>query len=35
EEGPHRAVTDYISGMTDDYAVRTYEQIFIPQKWSL
>ena len=34
EEGPDRAVTDYISGMSDDYAVHVYEQIFIPQKWS-
>ena len=29
----HRAVCDYISGMTDGYAVDLYQQIFIPQSW--
>jgi len=35
EAGPHRGVTDYISGMTDNYAVRTFEDLFIPRKWEL
>lgn len=35
EEGVPRAVTDYISGMSDDYAVRTFENLFIPRKWNL
>ena len=35
EEGVGRAVTDYISGMSDDYAVRTFENLFVPQKWNL
>jgi dGTPase len=26
-------VADYISGMTDRYALRTYERIFLPQGW--
>ena len=26
-------VADYIAGMTDRYALRTYEQIFLPQGW--
>jgi len=29
------AVTDYISGMTDMYAVRTYSELFIPKPWSV
>lgn len=33
EEGADRAVTDYISGMSDAFAVRTFEQLFVPQKW--
>lgn len=32
-EGIDRAVTDYISGMSDEFAIRTFEQLFIPQKW--
>ena len=32
-EGLDRAVTDFISGMSDDYAIRTYEGLFIPRKW--
>ena len=26
-----RAVTDYIAGMTDRYATRVYQDLFIPQ----
>ena len=26
-------VADYISGMTDRYAIRTYEQLFLPHGW--
>ena len=32
-EGADRAVTDYISGMSDEYATRTFEELFVPQKW--
>ena len=28
-----RAVCDYISGMTDDYAVDLFRELFIPQPW--
>jgi len=28
-----RAVCDFISGMTDGYAITTYEEIFIPKGW--
>ena len=32
-DGLERAVTDYVSGMTDDYAVYKYGEIFIPMAW--
>ena len=32
-EGVDRAVCDYISGMTDDYAVYTFSNIYIPAAW--
>ncbi len=32
-EGVERAVCDYIAGMTDHYAVLTYENLFIPKFW--
>lgn len=28
-----QAVTDYVSGMTDRFAIRTYEQLIIPSRW--
>ena len=34
-EGVDRAVTDYISGMSDEFATRLFEQWFVPQKWSV
>ena len=33
QEGRERAVTDYISGMSDEFAIRTFEELFVPQKW--
>ena len=32
-EGPDRAATDYISGMSDEFATRTFEELFVPRKW--
>ena len=32
-ESPARAVGDFIAGMTDRYALRLYEEIFLPQPW--
>ncbi len=32
-EGVHRAVSDYLSGMSDDYAIHTFESLFLPKKW--
>lgn len=34
EEGIPRAVADYISGMTDRYAISLYKELFIPKVWS-
>ena len=31
--GTERAVCDYIAGMTDGYALREYEKIFVPRSW--
>ena len=33
QENPERAVTDYISGMSDEFAIRTFEDVFVPRKW--
>ena len=34
-EGMERTVCDYIAGMTDNYAVDKYTQIFIPMGWNI
>jgi dGTPase len=31
---PQRVV-DYVAGMTDRYAIRTYEQLFMPSRWKM
>ena len=33
EEGTHAAVRDWISGMTDRYALEMYGKLFVPQGW--
>ena len=33
EESVGRAVCDYISCMTDRYAINLYKQLFIPDPW--
>ena len=33
QEGADRAVTDYISGMSDEFAIRMFEDLFVPKKW--
>ena len=35
EEGADRAITDYIAGMTDHYAITIYSNIYIPKAWSI
>ena len=34
-EGIDRAVTDYISGMSDAYATACFEDLFIPKSWTV
>ncbi|MFA5353539.1 MAG: deoxyguanosinetriphosphate triphosphohydrolase [Thermodesulfovibrionales bacterium] len=31
----HRAVCDFIAGMTDSFALITFERIFLPQQWTI
>jgi dGTPase len=33
EEGVERRAADYIAGMTDYYAIRLYEDLFVPKMW--
>ena len=33
-EAKERVVCDYISGMTDQYAISMFEKIYIPSPWS-
>lgn len=33
KDGAERAVADYISGMSDEYAVYQFEELFIPKSW--
>lgn len=35
EEGLERAVVDYIAGMTDRFAVKTYSNIYLPKFWGV
>jgi len=30
----HQAVCDYLAGMTDDYAIAIFEDLFLPKSWS-
>ena len=32
---PVQAVIDYVSGMTDRFAMRVYEELFVPSRWIL
>lgn len=35
QEGSERAVTDFLAGMTDRYALRTYQQLFLPSAFTV
>ena len=35
EDGKETAVGDYIACMTDRFAIRVYEQLFVPKSWGL
>lgn len=34
DEGVERCVCDFISGMTDRYAIETYTRLFVPKMWN-
>lgn len=34
-ESKEQVVCDYIAGMTDNYAVKTFQQLFIPESWKI
>ena len=34
-EGKERCVCDYVAGMTDNFAVYKFNQLFVPSSWSL
>jgi dGTPase len=35
DEPLERRVADYIAGMTDRFAVKTFEQVFVPREWAV
>jgi len=35
KDGNHRRVCDFIAGMTDSFALMTYERLFLPQQWTV
>ncbi len=35
QDGAERAVGDFIAGMTDNYALESYENLFIPRGWGV
>ena len=35
QEGVDVAARDFVAGMTDRYAVRLFEQLFIPKPWDI
>ena len=35
QEGVDRAVVDYISGMSDEFATRMFEDLLVPKKWHI
>ncbi|MFQ9985703.1 MAG: deoxyguanosinetriphosphate triphosphohydrolase [Lachnospiraceae bacterium] len=34
-EHPERVVCDYVAGMTDSFAIRKFEELYIPHAWSV
>ena len=35
EDSTERRVCDYISGMTDRYAIKLFEDLFVPKEWNV
>ena len=33
QDGVQRAVCDYVAGMTDNYALEVYHELFVPRGW--
>lgn len=33
EEGLERCIVDYVAGMTDRFAMKTFERLFVPNAW--
>ena len=33
KEGSQRAACDYISGMSDSYSLKVYNDLFVPKTW--
>jgi dGTPase len=34
-DGVEQAVCDYIAGMTDNFALETYHELYVPRGWSV
>jgi len=34
-DGTDRAVCDYVAGMTDNFALETYHELFVPRSWAM
>ena len=34
-DAPEVQVADFVAGMTDRYAIKTYEELFVPRVWSV
>ena len=34
QDGEERVVADVIACMTDNYAIRDYERLFVPRSWA-
>ena len=34
-DSKEQIICDYIAGMTDNYAVKTFQEIFIPESWNI
>ena len=32
-DSKEQVICDYIAGMTDNYAVKTFQEIFVPEAW--
>jgi dGTPase len=34
-DSKEQVICDYIAGMTDNYAVKTFQEIFVPESWKI